>query len=160
MYEIKASVDIQAKPQEVWDYLIDIEGWWAKSNPEHESLEILNPERELGLGTRMRVKEKIAGVPGVAEGDITDWELGKKVTWTADAQYKLPLITKKVKEGVTWWLQDEGDSTTLGADVWASFPGATGPFVEWFFKHVLNGVERDREHAMTELSYIKANLEK
>lgn len=160
MYKISVSVDIDADRQKVWDYLIDLENWWAKSNPEHESLEILSPEHKLGKGSRLRVKEKIAGVPGVAEGDIVEWEQGSKVTWSADARYRLPGLTKQVKEGVTWWMQGDGDTTKLGADVWASFPGASGPFVEWFFKHVLSGVERDREHALTELRYIKANLEK
>jgi hypothetical protein len=37
--------------------------------------------------------------------------------------------------------------------------GFTGTLTEWVFKHVLDGEERDFEHAMRELDYIKEAVE-
>jgi len=161
MYEIAPSVSIDAPPEAVWAYLVDVEGWWVDSNPEHESIEILSGEDELGDGTRLRVRESIAGVPGVAEGEVTEFDPGRRVTWDAPgARYRyfgLPLV---VDEGVSWELAPSDGGTELTARVWASFPDSlVGRIVEWSFEHVLDGVERDYEHAMAELEYIKCELE-
>ncbi|MQA83841.1 MAG: hypothetical protein GEV03_04185 [Streptosporangiales bacterium] len=84
------------------------------------------------------------------------------VTWEApEARYRWFGITFTLGEGVTWSLEPEGENATrLSARVWARFPGgAVGRILEWTFAHVVNGIERDREHARTELRYLKRTLE-
>ncbi len=53
-----------------------------------------------------------------------------------------------------------GKDAELSAHVWARFPDcACGHFAEWIFRHVLNGPERDYEHAMRELRRIQSRIE-
>ncbi len=40
-------------PPTVWNFIIDIESWWVKSNPEHVSLVIDNAEKNIGIGTKI-----------------------------------------------------------------------------------------------------------
>jgi hypothetical protein len=45
--------------------------------------------------------------------------------------------------------------------VWATSPaGPTGRRIEWIFTRVLNGIDKDREHARTELRYLKQTIER
>jgi carbon monoxide dehydrogenase subunit G len=44
MFEISPSVRIDAPPGAVWAFLIDVEGWWVPSSPEHESIEVLSDD--------------------------------------------------------------------------------------------------------------------
>lgn len=44
---------------------------------------------------------------------------------------------------------------------WATFPNhLAGRLAAFAFAHVLNGVEKDREHARTELRYLKGLIER
>jgi hypothetical protein len=144
----------------VWDLLRRVEDWWLESNPEHESLEVLSdgPLRE---GSRIRIRESIAGIPGTAEGVVTKYRPGRSVTWEApEAKYRLYGVPLEVSEGVEWSVDplSEGRSR-LSARVWAEFPsGVGGRILEWVFRRVLHGVEKDREHARTELRYLKKRL--
>jgi hypothetical protein len=53
-----------------------------------------------------------------------------------------------------------GSGTRVSARVWAVFPaGLVGRMLEWTFEHVLPGIERDREHARTELRYLQRTIE-
>jgi len=161
VYEITPSVTIEAPPAAVWARLVDVESWWVDSNPEHESLEVLTDPPVLAEGTRLRVHERIAGVPGVAEGAVTGFVPEERVTWEAPrARYRLFGLPVTVSEGVSWELEPADEGTTLTARVWASFPaGPLGRLVEWGFDHLLDGVERDYAHAMRELRYLKGQLE-
>lgn len=139
----------------------DLERWWSASNPEHESIERLD-DRGIEPGARLRIREKIAGVPGEAVGTITRVEPGTEVTWDAPAaRFRWAGIGVTVGEGVTWRAEPgPGGDTEVSARVWATFaPGLAGRLTEWVFKRVLNGVGRDRAHARTELRYLKRILE-
>lgn len=161
MYDISPSVTIDAPAEDVWDLLVDVEDWWVASNPEHGSLEIVSDDEELTAGTRLRVEERIAGVPGVAEGEVTAFVPGERVTWEAPrARYRYFGLPLTVAEGVTWELTPAGERTELTAHVWASFSDTLlGRLVEWSFVHLLDGVDRDYDHAMRELEYLKRTLE-
>lgn len=161
MFEFTEAISIHAAPSTVWDVMHDLEGWWPASNPEHESLERLD-NRGIEPGARLRIREKIAGVPGEAVGTITRVEPGAEVTWDApEAHYRWFGIGFTVGEGVTWRMDsDTGEDTRVSAHVWGTFtPGLTGRLSEWLFQHVLNGVPKDREHARTELRYLKQLIE-
>ncbi len=161
MFDFKATVAIDCPPQRVWNFLIDIQKWWLPSNPEHESLEILPPHDKVALGTELRIRERIAGIPGEATGAITELVPGESATWEAKARYRLLWQDVPVEEGVTWSVRPRDGGTELGAHVWARFPdGFFGRAIEWLFFHVLNGPEKDRRHAETELRYIRSELEK
>lgn len=161
MYEISPTVTINVPPERVWEYLIDVEEWWVASNPDHESLEVLSNSEDLDEGTRIRVRERIAGIPGVAEGEITEFVSGERLTWEApSAEYRFYGLPLEVHEGVTWEVTPTRGGTELTAHVWASFPDTVlGTLAEWSFEHVLRGVERDYQHAMRELEYVKHALE-
>lgn len=62
-YEISPTVEISASAGEVWSFLIHVENWWVKSNPEHKWLVIHNTEKDISIGTKITVREKIAGIP-------------------------------------------------------------------------------------------------
>ena len=161
MYEFTETIPIAVPPAAVWQRLCDIEGWWLPSNPEHISLERLDG-RGIQPGARIRIRERVAGIPGEATGEFTTVEPPSAATWEAPrARYRWLGMTVTVSEGVTWRVQpDGGGASRLSARVWASFPaGAAGRIIEWIFIHVLNGVERDREHARTELRYLRGILE-
>lgn len=161
MFEFTETISVHAAPSAVWDTMRDLERWWPASNPEHESLERLD-DRGIEPGARLRIREKIAGVPGEAVGTITRVEPGTEVTWDAPAaRYRWGGVGVTVGEGVTWRV-DPGPAgdTEISARVWGTFPpGLAGRLTECVFKRVLNGVARDREHARTELRYLKRILE-
>lgn len=162
MFEFTETVVIEAKPSTVWEVLHDIESWWPASNPEHESLERLDDRDVLEVGAQLRIREKIGGIPGEATGVITQVEPRSAVTWEApQARYRWFGLAVTIGEGVTWRIQPYGDGATkLGAHVWATFPpGFRGRVLETAFSRLLGGIEKDREHARTELRYLKRTIE-
>lgn len=162
MIDFTERVEIEAAPAEVWALLRDVEEWWVPSNPEHESLEVLS-DGDLGRGTRIRIRESIAGVPGEAVGTVTEYRPGEAITWQApEARYRLHGIPLRVAEAVQWRVEGEAGlaRAALSARVWAEFgSGLRGRLTEWIFRRLLNGVERDRAHARRELLYLKGRLE-
>ena len=52
-YEVEPSIRIAAPQETVWGYLVDVEEWWAASNPEHESPDILTSTDPIEGGTRI-----------------------------------------------------------------------------------------------------------
>lgn len=161
MFEIEPTIGIEAPPGTVWKYLIEIEDWWVPSNPEHDSLAILSDDEELREGTRIRVREQIAGLPGIAVGEITEFRPPELITWEAsNARYRYHGLHISVDEGVSWKLEPAGEGTNLTAHVWASFPETFfGNLIEWSFKNVLDGVEKDYQHTRKELEYLKETVE-
>ena len=161
LFEFTESIQIQASLDRAWRYLVDIEQWWVPSNPEHDSLEILGKGQELDVGTRIRIREKIAGIPGEALGEVTELSAPHHITWKADlACYRLWGIPLRVTEGVRWSLVPSEAGVKLSATVWAIFPcGLKGRLVEWLFKGPLQGETKDRRHAQRELEHIKKELE-
>ncbi|MFZ1177800.1 MAG: SRPBCC family protein [Mycobacterium sp.] len=161
MFEFSESVAIAAPHSQVWSVLSDIDQWWLASNTEHDSLEHLDSLPPTQVGARLRVREKIGGIPGVAEGTITAVDPGAAVTWGADAQYRWFGIPLRVGEGVTWRVEPSDEATTrVSARVWATFPRhLVGRIAAFAFTHLLNGVEKDREHTRTELRYLKEVIE-
>jgi hypothetical protein len=161
MFKFTESVRIEASLDRTWAYLVDVENWWTPSNPEHETLEILGQDKTLGVGTRIRIREKIAGIPGEAIGEVTEYATRERVTWKADtARYRLWGIPLEVSEGVSWHLRPLETGIELSATVWAIFPaGLKGRCIEWLFKGPIQGEAKDRLHARRELEYIKQELE-
>lgn len=162
MFEFAESVLIAAPHSQVWSVLSDLDRWWLASNDEHDSLEHLDSLPPTEVGARLRVREKIGGIPGVAEGTITSVDPGRAVTWEADARYRWFGVPLNVGEGVTWRAEPVDEMTTrVSARVWATFPRhLLGRIAGFVFMHLLNGVEKDREHARTELRYLKKLIEK
>ncbi len=160
MFEFTESVVIAAPPPVVWDVLHDLENWWPASNPEHESIKRLDDGGNQ-VGAELRVRERIAGVPGDAVGAITRVDPQVALTLEApNARYRILGVSFTIGEGVTWTVQPEPDGATrLSAHVWATFPGAFGWLLQWMLTHLFRGVEKDREHARTELKYLKDILE-
>lgn len=161
MFDIEATTTIDSSPERVWNYLVDIQRWWLPSNPDHESLEILAPNGQVMLGTTLRIRERIAGILGEATGVITEFVPGQCATWQAKASYRLLWKQVAIEEGVTWSVRPSDGGTELSAHVWARFPNSfMGRLSEWLFLHVLNGTDKDRQHAEAELRYIRTELEK
>ncbi|TDD92908.1 hypothetical protein E1293_00070 [Actinomadura darangshiensis] len=104
MFEFTETVTIDAPSSTVWEHLQDLEEWWPASNPEHESLELLD-DRGIRPGARIRIRERIAGVPGEAVGEITHVDAGTSVTWEAPAaRYRwlgLPSPSGKASPGAS-----------------------------------------------------------
>ena len=162
MFNFTETIRIDVPAQTVWAALLDIERWWPPSNPEHDVIERLDDAGEVAVGTRFRIREKVAGVPGEAIGVVTRVEPGIEVTWEADhARYRLLGATFTVGEGVTWRVDPDGtDGSLLSAHVWARFPdGVVGRILELVFRRLLNGIEKDRRHARIELEYLKETIE-
>jgi hypothetical protein len=162
MFEFTESISILAPPPAVWEFLRDVEGWWPASNPEHDSIERLDDRDVLEVGAQLRIREKVAGIPGVATGTITRVAPGSAITWEApEARYKWFGLSFTVGEGVTWRVEpgDDDKSAIVSAHVWATFPpGVPGRLLEFGFR-MLGGVEKDREHARVELRYLKRVIE-
>ena len=161
MFEFSESIVVAAPVAHVWSVLSDIDRWWLASNPEHDSLEHLDSLPATQVGARLRIREKIGGIPGVAVGTITAVQPGEAVTWEAAARYRWLGISLRVNEGVTWRVERSGESTTrVSARVWAVFPShPLGRIASFAFTHVLDGIEKDREHTRKELAYLKAIVE-
>ncbi|WP_026930083.1 hypothetical protein [Glycomyces tenuis] len=114
------------------------------------------------MGTRLRIRETVGGIPGEETGEITQVFPQSSVTWEApQAHYRWCGVTVTVGEGVTWSLDPSGDGATLlGVHVWATRPaGKLGRLLGWVFVHLLRGVAKDREHARIELRYLKCRVE-
>lgn len=163
MFSFTESISIEASPDAVWQTMIDLNWWWPPSNPEHESVERLDPGLGLEVGTRLRIREKIAGIPGEALGEIAELQPGARVTWESpSAVYRWHGIPVTMGEGVTWTLDPMGPGATrrLSAHVWASFPAGTrGKLLEVVFTRLLGGVAKDRAHTRTELRFLKKAIE-
>jgi uncharacterized protein YndB with AHSA1/START domain len=161
MFAFTEAIVIDAPPEAVWRVISDVDGWWLASNPEHESLERLDSRPVTEVGAKLRIREKIGGIPGEAVGTITSVEPDSAVTWEAEATYRWLGMKLTVDEGVTWRVQlQENEKSLLSARVWAAFPqGALGRLAAIGFVHLFNGEEKDREHARTELRYLKRVIE-
>lgn len=162
MVEIKQKLIIEAPPDVVWEHLIDVKEWWLDSNPDHIDLEIKSADQKIRAGTRMLIRERIAGILGEALGEISEFVEGEKVIWESNkATYQYLGIRFSVREGVSWQIEPVDKGSELTAHVWAHFPkGFFGRILEWWFKHIIDGVSKDREHAMTELRFLKTRIER
>lgn len=158
---ITARVEIAAPPAAIWKLLVNPEAWWVASNPEeHESLRILGDDRRLRPGTQLRIREKVAGIPCVAEGPIRAMDEGRRLSWSAHAVYRLLGVRFPIEEGVTWRVRPLPAGSELSAHVWADFPADwRGRLARWLFLGPLRGERRDRQHAMKELRYLKQRVE-
>jgi Polyketide cyclase / dehydrase and lipid transport len=162
MFSFTETISIDARADVVWRELQDVERWWPPSNPEHDSIERLDGQG-IEPGTRIRIRERVAGIPCEATGVITDVVPGVEASWEApQARYSWLGLTITVGEGVTWRVEPDGaDASTLSAHVWATFaPSLFGRFLGWTFQYILRGVTKDRRHARAELEYLKATAER
>lgn len=160
-FDFTETTRINASAATVWASLIDIETWWLPSNPDHDSIERLDDGHDITVGTRFRIRERIAGVPGTGIGSITHLDPGTSVTWEAHhMRYRLLAVPFTIREGVTWQVEPDGPGRCrISARVWAQFPtGPVGRLLWLVFTHLLNGVNKDRQHARTELEYLSGIL--
>jgi hypothetical protein len=161
VFDFTESIVVEAPPARVWEVMREVDQWWLPSNPEHISLEHLDDRPVTEVGARLRIREKVAGIPAVAVGTITDVSEGSAVTWDAAATYRLLGFSVAIGEGVTWRIESRSSaSSVVSAHVWATFPsGFVGRLVAFVFVRLLDGIEKDREHARTELRYLKRTVE-
>lgn len=123
MFDFTESIVIDAPHERVWEVLRDVDLWWPASNPEHISLEHLDDRPATEVGARLRIRERIGGIPGEAVGTITMVESGAGVTWEADATYRWLGVSVEIGEGVTWRVEPQSaSSAVVSARVWASAP--------------------------------------
>jgi hypothetical protein len=154
------SIPIAASPSQVWEHLADIEKWWLPSNPEHIAIEVRSSGRSVCTGTEVVFEERVAGIKGQATGSITRWFSEREAAWEGVAMYRYLEIAIRIREGVSWLIEEHGETSTLSARVQAEVPSTVfGRFFEWYAKQVLHVVELDREHAHRELEYLKGATE-
>ncbi len=160
MFQFTESIPIEALPTEIWATFVDIEEWWPPSNPEHIGIEVKSGGSPVDVGTEIVFEERVAGIKGKAEGAITKWAPEREAAWEGVAVYRYCGLRFRVREGVSWLIEDHGESSQLSARVWAEFPSTLlGRFLEWYTTKLLNVVARDREHARRELEYLKYVVE-
>ena len=161
MVEAKATVQIQACANDVWKYIVRLEDWWLRSNPnEHIELSLIDSNK-IEEGTQFILKEYIAGVRGEAIAEISKLTPLKKLVWSSKkASYTLLGITFNVDEGGTFESTENNGVCTLSHHVWGSVKNPIiGRFVEMFFKHILQGERKDYEHTRSELQFVKNEIE-
>lgn len=160
MFSFTESVTITASPSVIWGHLLDLERWWAASNPEHIRLEIGSPNKSVATGTRIDFEERIAGVRGVATGRIVWLHEGSAARWEGTATYYWMGIKIPMEEGVEWHIAGMGELAIVSARVWMYFPkGLFGKVVKWYAMKVLKLERADREHTRLELKYLKGMIE-
>lgn len=160
MFRFTESVRVDAPAENVWKRLTDIERWWLPSNPEHIRLDVQTCGQPIGVGTKISFEERVAGLRGRAEGEITKWTPGEEAAWQGEAEYRHLGFRFRIREGVSWRVGSDSRASILSAQVWAKFPSSIfGRFLEWYAKSLLNVVNRDREHARRELEYLKNEIE-
>lgn len=161
MIEAKAEIKIRATPEKVWSYMLRLDDWWLRSNPnEHVELSLINTNK-IEAGARFILKEYIAGVRGEAIAEIKKLVPMRELMWESiQASYKSFGITFHVDEGGIFELKDKGDSCVLSHHVWGrpKHP-VLGWLVEAFFRYVLKGEKKDYEHTYRELQFIKHEIE-
>jgi len=158
---IEASVEIDRSPQDVWDYVVRFDDWWPAANPdEHIELSVMD-NREIEKGTKLVLKERIAGIRGEATVEILAFQPPKRLEWKSlSAKYMLLGMGIKVKEGGTFTISPTDTGCVLRHRVWRKPDyGFMSAVAEWFFKCVLKGELRDFEHTQRELLFIKRRLE-
>jgi hypothetical protein len=162
MYEFTETILVEAPPTRAWEVMSDIESWWPAANPEHVSMKPFD-DSGVRVGAQFEVCEKVAGIPGEAVRIITVVKPGLAVTWEApEARYRWYGIPMTISEGVSWRIEQREDqgNTQVSARVWVEFRlGILGSACRWAFVRLLNGIEKDREHARTELRYLKRLIE-
>ena len=160
MFEFTESVRVDAPPGKVWKLLADVERWWPPSNPEHIRIDVLGRSKVIEVGTNINFEERVAGVKGKASGTITRFIPEAEATWEGVAEYRYFGLRFQVHEGVSWYVDKDGEASRLSARVWAKFSsGMFGRLLEWYAKTLLNVIARDREHARCELVYLRNTIE-
>ncbi|GBE00274.1 hypothetical protein BMS3Abin07_02324 [bacterium BMS3Abin07] len=161
MIEAKAEVEIRATPENIWNYMVRLDDWWLRSNPnEHIELSLIDTDK-IEEGTRFILKEYIAGVRGEAVAEIKRLVPMQRLIWqSTQATYKLFGITFNVDEGGIFELTNKDGFCVLSHHVWGKprLP-VIGWLVEVFFKYVIEGEKKDYEHTYRELQFIKNEIE-
>lgn len=161
MWEFTADVEIDCDRDDLWDLFLDVEDWWPKSNPDHVDLTVLDESDRIGPGTRLEIREYVAGLYGEGTGRITKLEEKQRAVWESDEfTYRFYGIPLPVDEGVEWRISELQEGVVLSAHVWAKFPANIfGSVAEFVAKRLMNGLQKDYDHAMTELQYLKQRIE-
>jgi hypothetical protein len=124
-------------------------------------LEIRSADKKIAIGTEIVFQECVAGVKADVIGTVTSLIPEVEATWGGLAEYRYMGLHLRIREGVTWRIDTDGNTSNLSAHIWAHFPPSIlGRFIEWYSEAVLNVVDRDREHARCELEYLKRLIER
>ena len=162
MIKVKASVEINKTPQEVWNYVSRIDEWWLTSNPkEHIELSVVG-NGPINKETEFILKERIAGIRGEALAKVVEYAPPAKLIWKSlQAKFKLLAVTVNVEEGGTFEISETDNGCVLSHEVWEKLhAGPVAGLIEWFFKHILKGELRDFQHTHRELLYVKREIER
>jgi len=161
MIEAKAEIEIDATPEKIWRYMVRLDDWWLRSNPnEHIELTLIDNSK-IEEGTKFVLKEYIAGVRGEAIAEISQIIPLERLAWKSiQATYKLFGITFQVDEGGVFELKCSGNKCLLSHHVWGKTKlPFIGALAEMFFKYILKGEKKDYEHTYRELKFIKNEIE-
>lgn len=161
MWEFSADVEIDGERDELWELILDVEDWWQKSNSDHVDATLLDESDRLGPGTRLEIREYVAGLYGEGVGRITTFEEGQRIAWECNEfTYRFYGIPLPVDEGVEWRISELQEGIVLSVYVWAEFPANVfGSVAEFVAKRLMNGLQKDYYHAMAELEYLKRRME-
>lgn len=161
MLKLYAEVSIQSSVKAVWEYMNNIEGWWALSNSDHVSLKFFSQEHYLHQGMRAVLAEQFGGIRGESQGVIVNIIPEQEVVWQSEkAVYSYLLFKIHLDQTVVWNLQEHEKGVGLSMTVSLEFfPTLWGKISEWYFAYVLQGKRLIVNHSLNELRYIKKVME-
>ena len=161
MLEVRAEVAIHSSPGAIWEYVNNIEGWWALSSADHVSLEFGSSERHLQKGMQATLSEQFGGIRGESKGVIARVIPVREVMWQAgNAIYSYLFFNIPVRQTVVWNIEERGGEAVLSMKVLLVFSQtAWGKVSEWYFAHILRGKQLVADHCLKELLYIKKAIE-
>ena len=162
MIEVKTSVEIDKTPQEEWDYIARIVEWRLASNTKEHIESSVVGDGAIEKGTEFVLKERIAGVRGEAFAKVAEYAPPKKLVWKSlHAHYKLLGVSLNGEEGGTFKISKRANGCVLSHGVWGKIhAGPASALIEWFFKNILKGEDKDLQHTHRELLFIKREIER
>lgn len=160
MIEYTESVAIEALPADVWDYVADVSQWWLASNPDHISIRVEGSGPIMHYGTEVAFEEEIAGVRAQANGSITEYIPGIRISWEGVTEYRYFGLPFNVHEGISWSVESNGRGTKLSTHIRTKFSsGFLGRIFGWHEKKIRKLLELNRAHTKRELEYLKTAIE-
>jgi len=91
--ELRVSVDIEARPEEVWQVMSDIERW-PEWTPSIDAVSFVDGAASLGIGVRARIKQP--KVPAMV-WTVTELTPNRSFTWTNRAMGIASIATHSIE---------------------------------------------------------------
>ncbi len=158
----EAVIDINATPEEIWEYVTDPVHWTASNPEEHYGLEYDTPDNRPREGATFHQREEVAGMYADLHGLFTYIDYPSVAVWTGTAYYPLlhGLVTVRISEGGTIRVEEKDETTRMSHAVWMDFPNnRRGWVLKWLFTTVLDGQAKLYDHTNKELVFFKEQLE-